>query len=51
MAYSTTIAQIAALYAEQQALWAKAGRLTEAEQGRLIDIRHQLERLWNCRRQ
>jgi hypothetical protein len=58
MAYSTTntstLGRIAALATERQALWAKAGRgerLTEAERGRLTDIHHRLDQLWDLRRQ
>jgi hypothetical protein len=50
---TSTLGSIITLAAEQQALWAKVGRgekLTTAEQGRLVDIRGRLERLWNQRR-
>jgi len=39
-----------ALYQEQRALWERSGRLGESERGRLLDIAHELESLWNKRR-
>ena len=51
---TTTMRRISVLSTERQALWAKSGRgerLTEAERGRLIDIRADLDDLWKLRRQ
>lgn len=50
---STIVAQIAALYEEQQQLYASAGRgewLSGAQRDRMIEIRCELEDLWERRR-
>lgn len=48
-----TLNSIVFLSGEQQRLWAKGGgseKLSEAERGRLIDIRRRLAELWDLRR-
>jgi hypothetical protein len=44
------LARITALHQERRALWDRAGKLSQADRGRLLDIAAELESLWNKRR-
>jgi hypothetical protein len=50
MKSTPTLACIMALHEEQRALWGRTCRLSQAQRGRLLDIAHELESLWNKRR-